>query len=59
ANKYQGAEPDIRLGGLVFLSIKNLNMSKDRARKHCLKFIGPYKVLESNPDIFNYKLDLS
>ncbi|KXN87206.1 hypothetical protein AN958_09079 [Leucoagaricus sp. SymC.cos] len=33
-------------------------MSKDRARKLCPKFIGPYKVIESNPETSNYKLDL-
>ncbi|KXN83101.1 hypothetical protein AN958_01829 [Leucoagaricus sp. SymC.cos] len=33
-------------------------MSKDRARKLCPKFIGPYKVVESNPEMSNYKLDL-
>ncbi|KXN89015.1 hypothetical protein AN958_06423, partial [Leucoagaricus sp. SymC.cos] len=42
ANKHRGAEPDIRPGSLVFLSMKNLNMPKDRARKLCPKFIGPY-----------------
>ncbi|KXN84501.1 hypothetical protein AN958_12415 [Leucoagaricus sp. SymC.cos] len=34
-------------------------MPKDRARKLCPKFIGPYKVIESNPEISNYKLGLS
>ncbi|KXN81608.1 hypothetical protein AN958_04320 [Leucoagaricus sp. SymC.cos] len=33
-------------------------MPKDRARKLCPKFIGPYKVVESNPEMSNYKLDL-
>ncbi|KXN92841.1 hypothetical protein AN958_06532 [Leucoagaricus sp. SymC.cos] len=33
-------------------------MPKDRARKLCPKFIGPYKVIESNPETSNYKLDL-
>ncbi|KXN84191.1 hypothetical protein AN958_12844, partial [Leucoagaricus sp. SymC.cos] len=51
-------KPNIKLGSLVFLSMKNLNMPKDRARKLCPKFIGLYKVIESNSEIFNYKLDL-
>ncbi|KXN87236.1 hypothetical protein AN958_09059, partial [Leucoagaricus sp. SymC.cos] len=51
-------EPDIRPGNLVFLSTKNLNIPKNRARKLCQKFIGPYKVIESNPEMSNYKLDL-
>ncbi|KXN92923.1 hypothetical protein AN958_08259, partial [Leucoagaricus sp. SymC.cos] len=58
ANKHRGAKPNIRPGSLVFLSTKNLNMPKDRARKLCPKFIGPYKVVESNPEMSNYKLDL-
>ncbi|KXN85083.1 hypothetical protein AN958_11712, partial [Leucoagaricus sp. SymC.cos] len=49
----------IRPGSLVFLSTKNLNMPKDRARKLCLKFIELYKIMESYPDTSNYKLDLS
>ncbi|KXN93068.1 hypothetical protein AN958_10435, partial [Leucoagaricus sp. SymC.cos] len=53
ANKCQGAKPDIRPGSLVFLSMKNLNMPKDRARKLCPMFIGPYKVIESNPEMSN------
>ncbi|KXN90276.1 hypothetical protein AN958_04501, partial [Leucoagaricus sp. SymC.cos] len=51
-------ELDIRSGSLVFLSIKNLNMSKDRARKLCPKLIGPYKIIESYSEMSNYKLDL-
>ncbi|KXN93129.1 hypothetical protein AN958_00053 [Leucoagaricus sp. SymC.cos] len=39
--------------------MKNLNIPKNRARKLCLKFIRPYKVIESYPDTSNYKLDLS
>ncbi|KXN92742.1 hypothetical protein AN958_01671, partial [Leucoagaricus sp. SymC.cos] len=58
ANKCQDAKHNIRPGSLVFLSTKNLNMPKDRARKLCPKFIGPYEVIESNPEMSNYKLDL-
>ncbi|KIJ57006.1 hypothetical protein M422DRAFT_85335, partial [Sphaerobolus stellatus SS14] len=34
-------------GDLVYLSTKNLNLLKGRARKPLPKFIGPYKVLEA------------
>ncbi|KXN80764.1 hypothetical protein AN958_07829 [Leucoagaricus sp. SymC.cos] len=33
-------------------------MPKDRTRKLCPKFIGPYKVIESYLNTSNYKLDL-
>jgi hypothetical protein len=40
----------------VYLSTKNLNLPKGRARKLCTKFIGPYKVLAANPEKSNYML---
>src|ERR1700749_1977124 len=36
ANEHRQAEPDIQAGDLVYLSTKNLNLSKGRARKLCL-----------------------
>jgi len=38
------AEPEIQEGTLVYLSTKNLNFPKGRARKLCSKFVGLYKV---------------
>ena len=43
-NRRRCQEPVIAIGNLVYLSTKNLNMPKDRARKLCLKYISPYKV---------------
>ena len=37
-------DPPIAVGDLAYLSTKNLNLPKGRARKLCPKFIGPYKV---------------
>lgn len=58
ANKRRGEEPIINTGDLVYLSTKNLNVPKGRARKLCPKYIGPYKVRESHPETLNYTLEL-
>ncbi|KAF7770793.1 hypothetical protein Agabi119p4_6767 [Agaricus bisporus var. burnettii] len=58
ANKRRQTDTRFEIGDLVFLSTKNLNLPKDRARKLCPKFIGPYKVLEARPATSNYKLEL-
>ena len=58
ANTRRSSEPTIDKGDLVFLSTKNLNLPKGRARKLCPKFIGPYKVLEAFPETSDYILEL-
>ena len=52
------AEPEIREGTLVYLSMKNLNLPKGRARKLCPKFVGPYKVKRAWPSMSTYELEL-
>jgi hypothetical protein len=42
----------------VYLSTKNLNLPKNRARKLCPKYIGPYKVSEAKPETSTYTLEL-
>jgi hypothetical protein len=58
ANQKRGDEPMISKGDLVYLSTKNLNLPKNRARKLCPKYIGPYKVSEAKPDTSTYTLEL-
>jgi transposase InsO family protein len=58
ANEHRAAEPDITKGTLVFLSMKNLNLPKGRARKLCPKFVGPYKVLQAEHTTSRYTLEL-
>ena len=58
ANRKRGDEPDIATGELVYLSTKNLNMPKNRARKLCPKYIGPYKVATAHLESSNYTLEL-
>jgi hypothetical protein len=50
ANKRRGEEPMIAIGDLVYLSTKNLNLPKGRARKLFPRYIGPYKVVETQPE---------
>jgi len=57
-NTRRRTEPEIVEGSLVYLSTKNLNLPKGRARKLCLKFVGPWKVLRAWPDTSTYELDL-
>jgi hypothetical protein len=44
----------------VYLSTKNLNLPKGRARKLCLKYmyVGPYKVIKADPASLMYTLEL-
>ncbi len=58
ANKRHGKEPEIAIGDMVFLSTKNLSIPKNRARKLCPKYIGPYKVVKSHPEVSTYTLEL-
>lgn len=58
ANKKRRSDPQITTGTLVYLSTKNLNLPKGRARKLCPKFVGPYKVLDAHPATSTYKLEL-
>ena len=58
ADKRQRQEPVISEDDLVYLSMKNLNMLKDRASKLMPKYIGPYRVLKAIPSRSNYVLEL-
>lgn len=58
ANRARRKDPLLKEGDLVYLSTKNLNASKGRARKLIPKFIGPYQIIECFPNESVYKLDL-
>jgi hypothetical protein len=58
SNKRRGDELTIAAGDLVYLSSKNLNIAKSRARKLCPKYIGPYRVLMAYPKSSTYTLQL-
>ena len=43
---------------LVYLSTKDLNLPKGRAKKLYPKFVGPWKVIEAWPETSAYGLEL-
>jgi hypothetical protein len=58
ANRHRSAEPKIVEGGKVYLSTKNLNLPRHRARKLAPKYNGPFTVLKAHANTSNYTLDL-
>jgi len=57
-NACRKSEPDIVEGTLMYLSMKNLNLLKGRARKLCPKFVGPWKAMKAWPETSTYELEL-
>jgi hypothetical protein len=57
-NTHHRKEPTILSGDLVYLSTKNLNLPKGRARKLCPKYVGPYKVAKADLSNLMYTLEL-
>lgn len=58
ANKKRSDDPPLKSGDLVYLSTKNLNLPKGRARKLCPKYVGPYKIDAAYPETSTYTLEL-
>jgi len=58
ANKKRKDPPTLDVGELVYLSTKNLTLPKGRARKLLPKYIGPMRVVASNPTTDNYTIEL-
>ena len=58
ADKRQHKEPEIKINDFVYLSTKNLAMSKGRASKVVPKYMGPYKIMIAIPLTSNYEWKL-
>jgi hypothetical protein len=58
ANRRRSAEDALKEGDLVYLSTKNLNLPKHRARKLMPTYVGPYPIIRANPSTSNYTLKL-
>jgi len=58
ANKKRKDPPTLDVGELVYLSTKNLTLPKGQARKLLPKYIGPMRVIVSNPTMDNYTIEL-
>jgi hypothetical protein len=53
-DRHRSPPHGFKKGQLVYLSTKNLSLPKDRSRKLCPKFLGPFKILklhENSPTI--------
>jgi len=57
-NKKRKDPLTLDVGELVYLSTKNLTLPKGRARKLLPKYIGPMRVVASNPTMDNYTIEL-
>jgi hypothetical protein len=58
ANQHRSVEVPLKEGDLVYLSTKNLNLPKNRARKLMPTYVGPYPITRANPSTSNYTLKL-
>ena len=58
ADKRRSEEPSLKIDSLVYLSTRNLSLPRGRASKLLPKFIGPYPIVEANPETSNYRLGL-
>ncbi|KAG8834108.1 hypothetical protein FRC17_009540 [Serendipita sp. 399] len=58
ANRGRRRETLMEIGELAYLSTKDLNLPKGRARKLAPKFISPYKIVDANPALSTYTLEL-
>ncbi|KAF8626390.1 hypothetical protein AX15_004888 [Amanita polypyramis BW_CC] len=59
ANKHRRDGQEFQKDSLVLLSMENINLPRGRARKLCLKFIGPFRIIKAYPESSTYKLELS
>ena len=58
ANKKRKEENTLQIGDLMYLSMVNLTMPKERARKLIPRYIRPMKVLKSDGANDTYTLEL-
>ena len=58
ADRHRSAEEPLKEGDLVYLSTKNLNLPKHRARKLMPTYVGPYPVVHAYPETSNYAIKL-
>ena len=58
ANKHRREGQTFKEGDWVLLSSKNINLRPGQSRKLFPKSLGPYKVIQAQPDTSNYKIEL-
>ena len=61
ANKSRRPEPEYKVGDRVMLDSRNIRRllkSKNRSDKFFDRFLGPFKIIDTKPEISNYTLEL-
>lgn len=58
ANCQRRIDDPYSINDKVWLSTENLTMPKGRIRKFMPRFIGPFKIIDSDPTSSNYQLEL-
>jgi hypothetical protein len=58
ANRRRRDDDTIAVGDLVYVATNDLSLPKGRATKLLPKYVGPFKVLEAQPDTSTYKVEL-
>jgi len=57
-NKHRSPDLLLKVGDLIYLSTKDLNLPKGQTKKLTPLFIGPYEVLEAHENTSNYTIKL-
>ncbi|KAF8301361.1 hypothetical protein DL93DRAFT_2030727, partial [Clavulina sp. PMI_390] len=50
ANRLRSSKPLFRIGDLVYLATRNLNLVRALVTKLLPRYIGPYKILLADPE---------
>ena len=58
ANRHRREDDSFVVGDLVYVSTADLSLPKGRASKLLPKYVGPFKVLDAQPNTSNYKIEL-
>ena len=58
ANHHRRKDNTFATGDLVYVSTTDLSLLKGRASKLLPKYVGPFKILDAQPGVSTYKVDL-
>ena len=58
ANHHRRKDDTFAAGDLVYVSMVDLSLPKGRASKLLPKYVGPFKILDAQPSVLTYKVEL-
>ena len=58
ANHHRRKDDTFAAGDLVYVSTADLSLPKGRASKLLPKYVGPFKILDAQPSVSTYKVEL-